>query len=95
MDLGRAYARAGRRAAAERVLADLQAFGRREYTAPFQLAVIYAALGDKDRAFDALGQTIAARSWYATWLRADPSFDTLRPDPRFARLLETVNFPAP
>jgi DNA-binding winged helix-turn-helix (wHTH) protein/TolB-like protein/predicted Zn-dependent protease len=94
MDLGRAQARAGRRADAERTRSDIEDFGRREYSAPFHLAVVDAALGHTDRAFEELDQAIAARSWYATWLLVDPSLDPLRKDPRFAQRLERVGFTA-
>jgi DNA-binding winged helix-turn-helix (wHTH) protein/TolB-like protein/Flp pilus assembly protein TadD len=92
MDLGRAQALAGRRADAERTRRDLEAFGKREYGAPFHLAVVDAALGHTDRAFEELDQAIDARSWYATWLLVDPSLDPLRKDPRFAARLQRVGF---
>ena len=44
--IARAYVLAGRRAEAERLTAT--------HVHPFRLAVIYAALDDKDRAFEAL-----------------------------------------
>jgi serine/threonine-protein kinase len=92
MDLGRAHARLGHRAEAERVLAELNAFAERAFAAPFQVAIIHAALGDKDRAFAALDQAIEARSWYVTWLSVDPSLDSLRSDPRFADRMRRVGF---
>jgi DNA-binding winged helix-turn-helix (wHTH) protein/TolB-like protein len=92
MDIGRAHARLGHRAEAERVLADLDAFGARAFAAPFQIAVVSAALGDKERAFAALDQAIAVRTWYVTWLAVDPSLDPLRSDPRFAERLRRVGF---
>jgi DNA-binding winged helix-turn-helix (wHTH) protein/TolB-like protein/Tfp pilus assembly protein PilF len=92
MDLGRAYARAGRRADAERVLADLRAFGAKAYAAPFHAAVIQTALGNKTLAFAELEHAFTARSWYMTWLAVDPALDPLRSDPRFAALLKRVGF---
>jgi hypothetical protein len=92
MDMGRAHARLGHRAEAARVLADLDAFGARAFAAPFQIAVVSAALGDKERAFTALDQAIATRTWYVTWLAVDPSLDPLRSDPRFAERLRRVGF---
>jgi DNA-binding winged helix-turn-helix (wHTH) protein/TolB-like protein/Flp pilus assembly protein TadD len=92
MDLGRAQARAGHRADALATLRDLEQFGQREYAAPFQLAVILAALGERDRAFQELDRAIDARSWYMTWLKVDPSLDPLRADPRFDERLRRVGF---
>lgn len=92
MDLGRAHARLGHCTEAQRVLADVEAFAGRAVAAPFHLAVVHAALGDRDRAFAALDRAIEARSWYATWLLVDPSLDPLRSDPRFADRLRRVGF---
>ena len=87
-------AESGSRAPPWRTRRDIEDFGRREYSAPFHLAVVDAALGHTDRAFEELDQAIAARSWYATWLLVDPSLDPLRKDPRFAQRLERVGFTA-
>jgi hypothetical protein len=93
MDLGRVQARLGRREEARQTLAELERLGREGYAAPFQTAVIHATLGELDSAFAALEQAFSARSWYLTWLRADPFLDPLRADPRFARLERRVGFP--
>lgn len=95
MDLGRAQARAGRRAEAAGARQELEAFGRRAYAAPFHLAVIDAALGETDRAFEELDRAIESRSWYVTWLQVDPSLDPLRNDPRFAVRLQRAGFTPP
>lgn len=90
MDLGRAHARLGHRAEAGQVLRDLEAFSSRAFPAPFQIAVVHAALGERDRAFAALDEALEARSWYMTWLPVDPSLDPVRADPRFAALLQRM-----
>jgi serine/threonine-protein kinase len=90
MDLGRAYALKGERAEAERVLKELQSRTRTSYVAPFQRAMVHFGLGDKDKGFAALEEAYEARSWYMTWLRAEPGFDSLRSDPRFISLVGRV-----
>ena len=50
--MARAYVMAGRRAEVERLAAT--------HDHPFRLAVIYAALGDNDRAFEALDQAVVS-----------------------------------
>jgi DNA-binding winged helix-turn-helix (wHTH) protein/TolB-like protein/Flp pilus assembly protein TadD len=92
MDLGRAYARAGKKAQAERVLTELLKRADGSYAAPFQLAMVYAGLGDKDQAFAWLAKAYEARSWYMTWLKVEPFLDTLRSDSRFADLQRRVGF---
>jgi TolB-like protein/Tfp pilus assembly protein PilF len=102
--LASAYARAGRRAEAKRILRRLQEIwdsqGRAPawhtshtpYVCPYEVAGVYAQLGDKDRAFDWLDKAYRNRSCLY-WLREDPRFDSIRPDPRFKELLAKMNFP--
>lgn len=92
MDLGRAYGLSGQRAEAERVLNDLKLRTKTAYASPFQIAMVYIGLGDKDQAFAALEQAYEARSWYMTWLKVAPEFDELRSDPRFVDLSRRVGF---
>jgi len=88
--LGRAHAAAGRRADAQKVLGQLSELSKRRFVAPTGIAEIYAALGDKDRAFEWLEKAYADRS-IKTYLKVDPAFDSLRSDPRFADLLRRMN----
>jgi serine/threonine-protein kinase len=92
MDLGRAYAVAGKRAEAERILAELKARTKTGYVSPFHIAMVYIGLGDKDQALAALEEAYQARSWYMTWLKVAPEFDSIRSDPRFANLAQRVGF---
>lgn len=56
-------------------------------------AGIYALLGEKEKAFDALERSIERREQPAlAALKVDPRFDILRDDPRFAELLKKVGF---
>jgi tetratricopeptide (TPR) repeat protein len=92
MDLGRVYGLSGKRAEAEKILAELQERSKRSYVAPFHFAMVYIGLGDKDPAFAWLEKAYEARSWYLTWLKVAPEFDSLRSDPRFADLRRRVGF---
>ncbi len=54
------------------------------------LARAYLALGDLDRAFPLLEHALAVpgdNSLTAATLRLDPTFDQVRNDPRFSKLL--------
>jgi hypothetical protein len=90
MDLGRGYAKAGRRKDAERVLAELHALADQSYPAPFQTAMVHVGLGEPDRAFHWLEKAHATRSWYLSWLKMEPVLDPLRKDPRYADLLRRM-----
>jgi hypothetical protein len=68
---------------------------RQVQVAPYDMAMIHAALDDKERAFVWLEKVYEDRGLWLTLLRTDPTLDSLRPDPRFAELLRRLNFPPP
>jgi TolB-like protein/DNA-binding winged helix-turn-helix (wHTH) protein/Tfp pilus assembly protein PilF len=63
---------------------------KREPSAPFDLAEIYAQLGEKDRAFVWLERAYEERSFLMMYLKVAPKLDPLRADPRYADLLRRV-----
>jgi TolB-like protein/DNA-binding winged helix-turn-helix (wHTH) protein/Tfp pilus assembly protein PilF len=89
--LGYAYAKAGRRAEALALLRNLQSTN--QYVSPTELAILYAALGEKDQAFLSLERAYDAHDVQLQYLNTDPHFDDLRGDPRFADLRRRVGFP--
>ncbi|HEY9433251.1 MAG TPA: protein kinase [Blastocatellia bacterium] len=86
-ELGYAYAKAGRREEALRVIEELQRSPGERRVSPFHIALIYIGLGENDRAIDLLEKAYDERVERLVWLRADPRFDPLRLDPRFNDLL--------
>jgi hypothetical protein len=56
---------------------------KRTYVSPYNFVIIYAALGDKDKALEFLERAYDERSYYMTWLNVDFQLDSLRDDPRF------------
>jgi serine/threonine protein kinase/tetratricopeptide (TPR) repeat protein len=91
--LGRAYAVSGRRAEARKVLDELNEVSKRVYVSPYNVALIYAGLGEKDQALAWLERAFAERSTSMPYLKVDPEFDSLRSEPRFQTLLRRMNFP--
>lgn len=95
--LGYAYAVAKRDGDARKVLADLSALANENnrYVPPGSVAAIYAALGEKDQAFEWLEKAYQDRSILSVgpfaYLKLHPAFDPLRSDPRFADLLRRMN----
>ena len=61
---------------------------------PGELAVLYAALGEREQAFTSLEEAFAARDLQLQFLGIDPAFDSLRGDPRFADLVRRVGLPS-
>jgi len=57
---------------------------------PYAIAALYAALGEKERAFEWLEKVYEQRSYHVVFLNADPALDGLREDPRFTDLLRRI-----
>ncbi|MEO7674516.1 MAG: protein kinase [Pyrinomonadaceae bacterium] len=89
--LGRAYALSGKRDEATGILDKLEA--TKKYVSPAEMAIIYAALGDQEKAFASLEKAYTERDFQLTSLKVEPGFDPLRDDPRFADLLRRLGFP--
>jgi tetratricopeptide (TPR) repeat protein len=83
--LGHVYAVSGNRMEATKILRELEQSGLTEKF--YDIAIIYAGLGDKDRAFQWLERCYAERSRSLIYLKVAPLLDSLRGDPRFSDLL--------
>jgi tetratricopeptide (TPR) repeat protein len=57
---------------------------------PFELACLYAGLGDKDKAFENLEKAYQERSYRLAVLGVEPQLDPIRDDPRYADLIRRV-----
>ena len=89
--LAYAYAAAGRRDDALKILKDQQELANERYVSPYNFAIIYTALGDKDRAFEWLTKSVEQRIMIIYHLKTRPLFDPLRSDPRYVELLAKMN----
>ena len=87
----KALVRSGQRAEAVKERDALIAESQRRYVPGYCLAVAQAALGEKDAAFALLEKEIADRSSSIPGMKADPTIDDLRDDPRFAELLKKID----
>ena len=84
--LGYALALNADHAEALSIAAALEQRSQNSYVGPANIAVIYAATGDIDRAFELLEQGYAVRDQQLVHAHHSALFDTLRSDPRFDRL---------
>lgn len=85
--------RTGRRAEVQGKLALLaKLYGD---TVHYQIAQVYAQLGEADRAFAALNRAWTFRDNGLAWIRVDPHMDPIRSDPRYRALIKTMDFPDP
>ncbi len=87
--LGRAHALAGERDEALAVLERLNKTAK--YVSPAESAILYAALGMREKAFVTLEQALAARDLQLAALKTAPEYDILRDDARFDDLLRRIN----
>jgi serine/threonine-protein kinase len=89
--LGHAQARTGKRAEAEKVIARLQELSKRQYVSPFQTAVVYAGLDERQLALDWLEKSRDERFNWLPFIKVDPVFKNLREEPRFVELEKSLN----
>jgi TolB-like protein/Tfp pilus assembly protein PilF len=59
----------------------------------YDLAQLYAEMGDKENAFARLNQAIEDREQFIGFVKVEPSLQPLRSDPRFAELLKKAGLP--
>jgi TolB-like protein/DNA-binding winged helix-turn-helix (wHTH) protein/Flp pilus assembly protein TadD len=88
--LVRAYAHAGRRTDALRLLAELKKRKQAGYVPAGAFVNAYLGLGENDLAFAWLEQASREQSNILQFAKVHPFFDPLREDPRFADLLRRV-----
>lgn len=89
--LGYAYAVAGKRAEALKMLDELKDRVKQQlYVSPYEFAQIYLGLGEKDEAFAYLDKTYEESPDPLGFLKVDPKYDSLRSDPRFVDLLRRM-----
>ncbi|MFN2510885.1 MAG: protein kinase [Pyrinomonadaceae bacterium] len=62
----------------------------RMYISGFVMALIYAGLGETDRALEWIGKACEERSLLIVYLDVDPAFDNLRSEPKFLELRHRI-----
>ena len=92
-NLAHAYAVAGDKPQALKLLAELQELSKRRIVDSWEFAIVYAGLGDKDRAFEFLDKGYDERPSDLENLKSDPRMNPLRSDPRYQELLLRMGLP--
>jgi DNA-binding winged helix-turn-helix (wHTH) protein/tetratricopeptide (TPR) repeat protein len=85
-DLGVLYAKMGRREDALREIARLEERQRAGFGESYEMATIYATLGDLDKGCELLGRALKDYSFLVNWMRLDPRMDPLRGRQCFAEV---------
>jgi TolB-like protein/Tfp pilus assembly protein PilF len=90
LTLGRALALNGRREDALGLVDEVQQLSRSRYVSAYYFVPVYAALNEKDHAFEWLERAYHERPWWMVFLDVDPRLDSIRSDPRFVDLRRSV-----
>jgi serine/threonine protein kinase/tetratricopeptide (TPR) repeat protein len=88
-----AYAKSGQRQKALEIIKRWKEGEKTKYVMNYWVAVVYAALGERDAAFAELEKSYQARDWFLQRLKTDPFMDNLRDDPRFNDLVKRIGLP--
>jgi TolB-like protein/DNA-binding winged helix-turn-helix (wHTH) protein/Tfp pilus assembly protein PilF len=88
--LVRAYAHAGRRTDALRLLDELKRRQQTSYVPPVAFVNAYLGIGDNEQAFVWLERSYQEKAAIMQYLKVHPFLDPLRDDPRFANLIHRV-----
>jgi tetratricopeptide (TPR) repeat protein len=95
--LASAYAASGDRAAALKIVRDLEQRSGHELVPPVTIAWAYAGLGDVTHAFDWLNRGLDEHDIYIPENFFDPLLDPVRNDPRYEQVVKRMGLgpPAP
>ena len=90
VELGKLYALSGQTGEARKVVQRLRVRSATQFVSPFEIAEVYATLGDRDNAMVWLEKSYSQRESRIPYLEVDKRFDPVRTDPRFQDLLRRV-----
>jgi tetratricopeptide (TPR) repeat protein len=93
--LGWVYAMSGRRADALKIAKEFKDLSSHTYVDFYEIAGIYAGLGDKDEAFRWLEKGYKERSGGMVYLGMDVLWYGMHSDPRYVDLLRRIGLPQP
>lgn len=88
--LGYGYAVSGQRVKALGIIKELKERFARQEARGYDIAAVYAGLGEKDQAFEWLEKDLQKHSGRLAGIRWHPPFESLRDDARFQNLLRAM-----
>lgn len=89
-ELGHAFAVSGQKAKALEIVRQLEMKSQRQYVSPYEVALVYVGLDEREQALVWLRKAFEDRAWQLIYLRVEPKFDHLRANSRFTDLLRDV-----
>jgi len=91
--IGYVYALSGDTAKAREILRQELDRRKREGVVDTNIATIYVALGEKEKAIESLEEAFRENAFDLRWIKAEPVFASLRDEPRYQALLKKIGFP--
>lgn len=88
--IGYAWAVSGNRAQAQTTLDELKSLSTRRYVPPYNIAMIYNGLDEKDEALAWLEKAYEERDVRLAFIKIDPKWDSFRSDLRFAAIIKRI-----
>jgi TolB-like protein/Tfp pilus assembly protein PilF len=88
--LGHAYAKSRKADEANKILGELNELSKQQYVSPLELAAIYVALGNNEKAFQLLEKAYAEHSFHLVNLNVSPHFKSVSSHPRFRELVQRI-----
>ncbi|MBS1786373.1 MAG: protein kinase [Acidobacteria bacterium] len=87
------HAISGNKAEAQKLMNEFNVGTSQHKVPAYDLAIVYAGMGEKEKAFSWLEKAFEEHSEYLPFLRVEPRLHSLHSDPRFAELLKRLNLP--
>jgi TolB-like protein/DNA-binding winged helix-turn-helix (wHTH) protein len=91
--LRHAWQQGGYQAALRWQIADLQKQAKSRYVAPYNLALLYAQLNDREKALAFLDQSFQHHSPDLLWIKSEPAFNFIHSDPRYRSIIKRIGIP--
>ena len=92
--LGAVYAETGQTENAKAIIIELEEAYAKQKTVGVQIAEVYAALGNKDKAFEWIEKDVESRGFELVLsIRRDEQFGSLKSDKRYAAILKRMGLP--
>jgi serine/threonine-protein kinase len=88
--LGVAYAAAGMLEEAKGILEELKARSKKQYVSPYNMARVYAVMGDLDMAFELANKAYEERDENLIFIKLDRALVPFHSDPRYQALLKKM-----
>ncbi len=91
--LGNVYGIMGDKEKAREILDTMIVLGKTKFVTSYGVALIYAGIGETDKAFEWINKAYDERSNWLVWLKSDPRWSPISSDKRFAELVHRVGLP--